>query len=85
MHLLHRIGRTIERVIVAAVIGTVALVSRTIDATIGLVGRLSDRLDAKLADLASQSRARHRQQGRRQIDPISLSETTVSRQPSAQV
>lgn len=72
MHLLRRIGRFIESLIVAAVIGTVALVSRIIDAMIGLVGRQSDRLDAKLAGLARQSKARHRQQGRRQIDPISL-------------
>ncbi|SDM84609.1 hypothetical protein SAMN05216360_10415 [Methylobacterium phyllostachyos] len=72
MHLLHRIGRFIESLIVASVIGTVALVGRIIDATIGLVGRQSDRLDEKLADLARESKARHRQQGRRQIDPISL-------------
>ncbi|MEL6060356.1 MULTISPECIES: hypothetical protein [unclassified Methylobacterium] len=72
MHLVHRILRLIESVLVAAVIGTVALVSRVIDATIGLVGRLSDRLDAKLAGLARESRERHRRDGRRQIDPISL-------------
>jgi len=72
MRLLHRIGRFIESILVAVVIGTVALVSRILDAMIGLVGRQSDRLDAKLADLARQSKARHRQQGRRQIDPISL-------------
>lgn len=72
MHRIHRIVRAIEGLIVAAVIGTVALVSRAIDATIGLVGRLSDRFDAKLADLARDSKARHRREGRRQIDPISL-------------
>ncbi|MGU3463740.1 hypothetical protein ACLBXO_02720 [Methylobacterium sp. C33D] len=52
--------------------GTVAFLSRTIDGLIGLVGRLSERLDARLASLADESRARHRREGRRQIDPISL-------------
>ncbi|MGT2482002.1 hypothetical protein ACU4GR_31280 [Methylobacterium oryzae CBMB20] len=52
--------------------GTVGLVSRTIDGLIGLVGRLSERLDRRLAALGDESRARHRREGRRQIDPISL-------------
>ncbi|MGU3419026.1 MULTISPECIES: hypothetical protein [Methylobacterium] len=52
--------------------GTVAGVSRMIDGLIGLVGRLSERLDARLSSLADASRARHRREGRRQIDPISL-------------
>jgi hypothetical protein len=72
MHRVRRILRAIESLIVAAVIGTVALVSRLIDGMIGLVGRLSDRFDAKLADLARESKMRHRREGRRQIDPISL-------------
>ncbi|WP_342104753.1 hypothetical protein [Methylobacterium sp. SI9] len=72
MHFVRRILHAIERLIVGAVIGTVALVSRVIDGSIGLVGRLSDRFDAKLAELARESRARHQREGRRQIDPISL-------------
>lgn len=72
MRFVHRILRLVESLIVAAVIGTVALVSSAIDAAIGLVGRLSERLDAKLAGLARESRERHRREGRRQIDPISL-------------
>ena len=72
MRLVHRIVRFIESIVVAAVIGTVALVSRVIDGTIGLVGRLSERFDAKLAELARESKARHQREGRRQIDPISL-------------
>lgn len=72
MHLILRIVRVIESVIVGAVIGTVALVSRVIDATISLVGRMSDRFDAKLAELGREARARHQREGRRQIDPISL-------------
>ena len=72
MHRVRRIVRAIESLIVAAVIGTVALVSRIIDGTIGLVGRLSDRCDAKLVELAHASKTRHRREGRRQIDPISL-------------
>lgn len=72
MHRVRRIVRAIEGLIVAAVIGTVALVSRVIDGMIGLVGRLSDRFEAKLADLARESKTRHRREGRRQIDPISL-------------
>ncbi|XYD10539.1 hypothetical protein R1A27_08735 [Methylobacterium sp. NMS12] len=72
MQRVRRIGRAIENGIVGAVTGTAALVSRMIDGLIGLVGRLSDRLDAKLASLADESRARHRRAGRRQSDPISL-------------
>lgn len=72
MRFVHRILRLIESLIAAAVIGTVALVSRIIDGMIGLVGRLSDRFDAKLAELARESKARHQREGRRQIDPISL-------------
>ncbi|WCS22802.1 hypothetical protein LOK46_16545 [Methylobacterium sp. NMS14P] len=72
MQRVRRIGRAIENGIVGAVTGTAALVSRTIDGLIGLVGHLSDRLDAKLASLADESRARHRRAGRRQSDPISL-------------
>ncbi|MEE7505955.1 hypothetical protein MMR14E_23465 [Methylobacterium mesophilicum] len=72
MHRVRRIGRALENGIVGAVTGTVAFLSRTIDGLIGLVGRLSERLDARLASLADESRARHRREGRRQIDPISL-------------
>lgn len=72
MPLIRRIGRAIENGIVGAVTGTVGLVSRTIDGLIGLVGRLSERLDRRLAALGDESRARHRREGRRQIDPISL-------------
>ncbi|MCJ2138204.1 hypothetical protein MKK69_29840 [Methylobacterium sp. J-026] len=72
MRIVHRIGRGLESLIVAALIGAVALLSRTIDAMIGFVGRQSDRLDAGLGELARQSKERHRQQGRRLIDPISL-------------
>lgn len=72
MHFTRRILRIIESLVVAAVIGTVALVSRIIDGMIGLVGRLSDRFDTQLAELARESRARHQRQGRRQIDPITL-------------
>jgi len=39
---------------------------------IGLVGRCSDRLDAKLGKLAQASNERHRREGRRQVDPITL-------------
>lgn len=72
MQFIRRILRLIESLIVAAVIGTVALVSSVIDGMIGLVSRLSDRFDAKLAELARESRARHQREGRRQIDPITL-------------
>lgn len=72
MRIVHRIGRVIETLVVGGVAGTVAMVSRALDATIGLVGRLSERLDAQLAELARESRARRRQQGRRQIDPVTL-------------
>ncbi len=72
MQRVRRIGRAIENWIVGAVTGTVAGVSRIIDGLIGLVGRLSERLDARLSSLADASRARHRREGRRQIDPISL-------------
>lgn len=68
MRIVHWIGRTIERLFVASV----ALISAAIDAAIGLVGRISERLDARLAELARESKARHRQLGRRQVDPITL-------------
>ncbi|MDP4002361.1 hypothetical protein [Methylobacterium sp. NEAU K] len=60
------------QVIIAAVIGTVALVSRLIDATIARVGRLSDRLDATFAELAQESNARHERPRRHRIGPIGL-------------
>lgn len=72
MRIVHRIGRVIESVLVGSVTGTVALVSRALDAAIGLVGRLSERLDAQLAELARESNARRRRQGRRQVDPVTL-------------
>ncbi|MBP1182634.1 hypothetical protein [Methylobacterium sp. PvR107] len=72
MRIVRRIGRVIESLAVGGVTGTVALVSHALDATIGRVGRLSARLDARLAELARESRARHRQQGRRQIHPVTL-------------
>ena len=72
MRIVHRIGRVIEGGLTAAVTKTVALMSRAIDGTIGLVAGLSDRLDARLANLARESRARHRRESRRQIDPITL-------------
>lgn len=72
MRIVHRIGRVIEGVLVGGVTGTVALVSRALDAAIGLVGRLSERLDAQLAELARESNARRRRQGRRQVDPVTL-------------
>ncbi len=72
MRIVHRIGRVIEGGLTGAVTKTVALMSRAIDGTIGLVAGLSDRLDARLENLARESRARHRREGRRQIDPITL-------------
>ncbi len=72
MRIVHRIGRGLASLIEAAIIGTVALLSRAMDAMIGLVGRQSDRIEARLGLLARESKDRHRQQGRRLIDPISL-------------
>ena len=72
MRIVHRIGRGLASLIVAAIFRTVALLSRAMDAMIGLVGRQSDRIEARLGLLARVSKDRHRQQGRRLIDPISL-------------
>ncbi|MGH1574469.1 hypothetical protein ACRAWG_32265 [Methylobacterium sp. P31] len=68
MRIVHRIARRIESMIV----GTVALVSGALDATIGLVGRFSERLDVTLSDLAREAKERRVREGHRQIDPITL-------------
>jgi hypothetical protein len=72
MRIVHRVERAIEALIVGGVTGTVALVSSLIDGAIGIVGNLSDRLDARLADLARDSNARRQRQGRRPVDPVIL-------------
>ena len=72
MRIIHRIGRLIESLIVGGTIGAVALVSGALDAMVRLVGSLSERLDGRLAELARESNARHRREGRRTIDPITL-------------
>jgi len=72
MRMFHWIGHIIKTVIITGVIGSVALFSSLLDAMIGLVGRCSDRLDAKLGKLAQASNERHRREGRRQVDPITL-------------
>ncbi|MCJ2125636.1 hypothetical protein [Methylobacterium sp. J-077] len=66
------IGRVTETLVVGGVTGTVALTSRLLDGTIRLVGRSSERLDAKLGALAQASEERRRRQGRRPLDPITL-------------
>lgn len=45
MRIVHRIARLIE----STILGTVALVSGAREATVGLVGHLSERLDATLS------------------------------------
>ncbi|MHB2209542.1 hypothetical protein [Methylobacterium sp. CM6257] len=45
MRIVHRIARLIE----STILGTVALVSGALEATVGLVGHLSERLDATLS------------------------------------
>ena len=72
MRIFKWIGRVTRAVVVGGVTGTVALTSRLLDGTIELVGRSSERLDAKLGALAHVSEERRRQQGRRPIDPITL-------------
>lgn len=72
MRIVHRVGRAIEALIAGGVTGTVALVSGLIDGAIGIVGRLSDRLDAQLADLARDSNARRQRQDRRPVNPVTL-------------
>jgi len=66
------IGRVTKTLVVGGVTGTVALTSRLLDGTIRLVGRSSERLDAKLGALAQASEERRRRQGRRPLDPITL-------------
>ncbi|MBE7201559.1 MAG: hypothetical protein INR70_27660 [Parafilimonas terrae] len=72
MRILHRFGRVSQGLIGGGLVGTAALVSRALDATIGLVGRLSERLDERMMALAREANARRRLQGRRQIDPVTL-------------
>lgn len=72
MRILNWIGRVADRVLVAGVTGSVALLSRGLDALIGLVGRSSERLDAKLGGLARASDERRRRKGRRPLNPITL-------------
>ncbi|MCJ2060449.1 hypothetical protein MKL09_28485 [Methylobacterium sp. J-048] len=72
MRIFHWIGHVANRVLVAGVTGSVALLSRGLDATIGLVGRSSERLDAELGGLARASNERRRREGRRALDPITL-------------
>lgn len=72
MRIIRRLAGLIERVAVGALVGTVTLVSRLLDGSVGLVGRMSDRLDLKLAALAREAQARHARRGQRQINPITL-------------
>ena len=72
MRIVHRVGLAVERAVVTGVVGGAALVSGAIDAAIALVGRASERLDARLAELARESNARRETEGRRPIDPITL-------------
>ncbi|MDF2598402.1 MAG: hypothetical protein K0Q54_1225 [Methylobacterium brachiatum] len=72
MRIFHWIGRVADRVLVAGVTGSVALLSHGLDALIGLVSRSSERLNAKLGDLARASDERRRREGRRPLNPITL-------------